>query len=217
MRPRTGDPFAGNDDRDWELQEVLLALREPGCPACLLAAETEAAALLWLREANLNDPGTVRRITAAGGLCARHWDALLSARGDDPGIGPGLLLLATARYGRPGGRARCSICEAATSRAAATLEVVMERLTVPGFRDGFDVSFGLCGPHHSDALARATPEIRRVLEGAYRAQVQRLSQRLEAGLRDPRGRAGRAHALAVKLGGAPPLRGGARMRIGGSG
>lgn len=203
MRRRSDDPFSWDEGQDWDLQEFHLALEEGGCPACALAAETEWAALLWLREANINDPDTVERVTTRGGLCARHWDALLSAHGDDPGVGPGDLLVATARHEgieRQAGT-RCPVCTAMHDRAWAVIGLIVERLDHPGFRDDFGRSFGLCGRHNADAVAAGTHQAAALLAGIFRTQTARLAGALEAGLRDPSVRGKAARELAEKLAG----------------
>lgn len=133
-------------------------LTAPGCPVCRYAGEASDRYLGWFALQAHAETGTITRLCAALGMCARHTRGLMS----QPGAATRLTavyryVLVAARdqlAGRAAPLAACPACEHDGSAANRALDTLLEGLAEPSVKDRCRQYGGLCIPHLRMAAAR---------------------------------------------------------------
>ena len=130
----------------------------PGCRVCRYAGEASDRYLGWFALQAHAETGTITRLCAALGMCARHTRGLMS----QPGAA--IRLTAVYRYvlvaardrlaGRAAPLAACPACEHDSSAANRALDTLLEGLADPSVKDRCRQLGGLCIPHLREATAR---------------------------------------------------------------
>lgn len=225
--------------------EVLERLEQPGCPVCTLAERSVHHYLESLSYEQVNDPGIRASLRKAGGFCRRHaWQFLRmggavlgaaiiyadilrtvkrelpswaegSSRSSDATGLLGSLFGATPapRRTRP---ARCPACSAEAESEARYLEVIVDHISEPVFRERYERADGLCLPHLREALSRADSATAAVLRVSTELKLDALLRDLDEFIRKHdyrfrhegwKGREAESPARAVRLVAGEPLGG----------
>ena len=133
-------------------------LTAPGCPVCRYTSEVSDRYLGWFAMQAHTEAGTITRLCASLGMCARHTRGLMG----QPGAATRLTavyryVLVSARdrlAGQATPVAACLACEHDTAAADRALDTLLEGLTDPIVMDRCRDLGGLCIPHLRVATAR---------------------------------------------------------------
>jgi len=133
-------------------------LTAAGCPVCRYAGEASDRYLGWFALEAHAEAGTITRLSASLGMCARHTRGLMG----QPGAGTRLTavyryVLVSARDRLAGNAtpvAACPACEHDRSATDRALDTLLEGLTDPLVMDRCRELGGLCVPHLRVAGAR---------------------------------------------------------------
>ena len=153
-------------------------LTGPGCPVCRYAGEASDRYLGWFALQAHAESGTITRLCASLGMCARHTRGLMG----QPGAAT--RLTAVYRYvvvaarkqlaDRSAALAPCPACEHDSSAADRALDTLLEGLADPFASDRCRQLGGLCIPHLRAASARGH---RRVVTWLAETMTLTLSSR----------------------------------------
>ena len=133
-------------------------LTAPGCPVCRYAGETSDRYLGWFALQAHAETGTITRLCAALGMCARHTRGLMSQPGAATRLTAVYRYVLVAARDRLAGHAAplaaCPACEHDGSAANRALDTLLEGLADPSVKDRCRQLGGLCIPHLRAAAAR---------------------------------------------------------------
>jgi len=153
-------------------------LTAPGCPVCRYADEASDRYLGWFALQAHAETGTITRLCASLGMCARHTRGLMGQPGAATRLTAVYRYVVIAAKDRLAGRsaavAPCPACEHDGSAADRALDTLLEGLTDPFARDRCRQLGGLCIPHLRAATARGH---RRVITWLAETMTLTLSSR----------------------------------------
>jgi uncharacterized protein DUF6062 len=174
--------------------EVAACIGGDRCPVCVLAEETERAAVSWMVTTNIREAATIQRVAAARGFCRRHWDALLDRSGGDLGVAGARIASAIARTEsdlviddlQP---PACPICASVSRRERSVVAILVAALDDPANARRFRSSPGLCRPHLRIGVAEAgnRPSTRAMID-TYREIRRAFARHVEEASVDPEAR-----------------------------
>jgi hypothetical protein len=172
----------GSTREDFLEAELTALLGGRECPVCLLAAETERAAVSWLATTNIRNEATIAKLVDSRGLCGGHWRAVLDRSGGDLGVsGPvalSRLAEATAADLRTNASplaSECPVCASVARRERSVLQMLFAALDEPHKLDAYRASSGLCRPHLVMAVELAPhASAREVLIDTHRRALEVL-------------------------------------------
>jgi hypothetical protein len=127
-------------------------LTRPGCPACRYVTEVGDRYLAWFALEAHADPGTITRLCASLGMCARHTRGLMSQPGAAARLTAVHRYLLQAARERLAGRGRpqlaaCPACKRDQDAAGHVLDTLLADLPDAEIRERYLELGGLCWPH----------------------------------------------------------------------
>jgi hypothetical protein len=133
-------------------------LTAPGCPVCRYGGEARERYLGWFALEAHAEAGTITRLRASLGMCARHTRALIGQPGSPTRLTAVYQYILAAARDRLAGQATavaaCPACDHDGAASRRALETLLEDLADPFVRDRCRELGGLCIPHLRAATAR---------------------------------------------------------------